>query len=98
MLFLLFACNVSSDPSEKQIEFAKEVQESPIVLNVEWSTSLIMDVTVNLDDLGINPEMQAQLLADEIASAGLEYTGESICVKIYYGYLNKLAESCFSNK
>lgn len=94
IIFLMISCNAVSEPSEKQVQFSNELVGQRGIIKAEWYNSLSLDVTVDLDSMGINPEKQAQLLSDEIATAGHTYTGESICVRIYYGYLNKLASSC----
>ncbi len=97
-LFLFVAsCNVTSEPSEEQLSFSNKLLETPGVLNTVWNNRLSLKVTVDLDSLGSPPKMKAQLLADEIAAAGHAYTGKSICVTIYYGYKNKLADSCIYN-
>ncbi len=94
IILILTSCNAVSEPSEKQVQFSNELVGQRGIIKAEWYNSLSLDVTVDLDSMGINPEKQAQLLSDKIATAGHTYTGESICVRIYYGYLNKLASSC----
>lgn len=92
---LLCSCNFAKrEPSVKQQEFAQKLLETPSILKTEWSTTNILSVTVELDKLGINPKLKAKELADEIASAGLSYTGKDLCVNIYFPNLNKLAGSC----
>jgi len=92
-LFIM-SCNISSEPSQKQQEFAQGLVGQSGIIKTEWSNNLSLRVTVELSAMGINPKMQAQLLADEIASIGFKYSGDSICASIYYGNLNKLASSC----
>ena len=94
IVLLFLSCG--TEPTEKQKEFAQKLLQTPGILKTEWGTNLSLRVTVDLESLGPNPTMKAQLLADQIASAGLEYTGRSICANIYYGNLNKLADSCLS--
>ena len=92
----IFLLSCATNPTEKQKAFAEKLLETPGILQTEWASNSTLTVTVDLDSLGLNPKYQAQLLADQIAAAGFEYTGEGICVLIYYGYKNKLANSCFS--
>lgn len=94
IFLLLLSC--ATNPTEKQKEFAHKLLQTPGILKTEWGTNLTLRITVDLDSLGPNSTMKAQLLADQIAPAGLEYTEQSICAVIYYGNLNKLAESCLS--
>jgi hypothetical protein len=91
---LLISC--ATNPTEKQKEFAHKLLETPSILKTERGSNLTLTVTVDLDASGINPKLQAQQLADQIAASGVEYTGKDICVLIYHGYKNKLADSCLS--
>jgi len=91
---LLISC--ATNPTEKQKEFAKELQKTPGILHTEWQTNLSLWIQVDLNSLGSNPKLQAQQLADKIASKGLKYIERSICVNIYYGNGNFLAESCLN--
>ena len=92
----IFLLSCATNPTEKQKAFAEKLLETPGILKTEWLSNLSLGVTVDFDKLGVNPKYQAQLLADQIASGGLEYTDKSICVRIMYGYKNKLASSCLS--
>ncbi|MGH7900634.1 MAG: hypothetical protein ACRENZ_02745 [Thermodesulfobacteriota bacterium] len=92
VFIVLLSC--TPNPTEKQKEFAQKLLETPGILKTEWVTNLILNVTVNLDSLGLNPKMQAQLLADQIASGAVQYTEKDTCVRILYGDSNKLADSC----
>jgi len=69
----------------------------PGVLKAEWSGTISLRVTVDLENLGINPKLKAQQLADQIASAGYNITGQGLCVTIYYPNLNKLADTCVTD-
>ena len=51
-------------------------------------------MTVLLADMGEEPRSKAHDLANQIAKDAYEYTGETLCVLIHYGYLNKFAKSC----
>lgn len=94
LLFLL-SCNFTKrEPSVKQQEFAQKLLETPGILKVDWYTTSILDVTVDLDKMGINPKLKAKELADQIAGAAYEQTDKSLCVNIYYSHLNKLASTC----
>lgn len=93
---LVLACYTPIKPSEKQLEFAKLIQNQTGILKAEWGTTLVFDVTVDIDYLGTNPKLEAEQLADQIASAGLNFTEESICVIIYVGHANKLASTCLN--
>lgn len=95
ILLVYSSCNFSKpEPSLKQQEFAQKLLETPGILKTEWVTTNILDVIVELDRLGTNPKLKAKELADQIASAGYDYTGKDLCVYIYYPSLNKLADSC----
>ena len=95
IFLLLFSCNFSKrEPSVKQKEFAKKLLQTPGILKVDWYTTSILDVTVDLDRMGMHPKLKAKELADQIGSAGYRYTGEALCVNIFYPNLNKLASSC----
>lgn len=94
LFLLLLSC--ATNPTEKQKDFADSLLNTPGILKTEWGSNLTLTVTVDLDALGINPKLQAQQLADQIAASGVEYTGKDICVSIYHGYKNKLADSCLS--
>lgn len=93
-VFIFLSC--TPNPTDKQIAFAEKLLETPGVLKTEWKTNLSLDVTVDLNKLGLNPKYQAQLLADQIASGGVDYTNKNICVRIMYGNQNRLASSCLS--
>lgn len=93
---VFIACNTPIQSSEKQLEFAKLIQNQTGILKAEWGTTLVFDVTVDIDYFGTNPKLEAEQLADQIASAGLNYTEKSICVIIYVGHANKLASTCLN--
>ena len=95
IVFLFYSCNFSKpEPSLKQQEFAQKLLETPGILKVDWYTASILDVTVDLDRMGTHPKLKAKELADQIGSAGYNYTGKDLCVNIYYPNLNKLASTC----
>lgn len=95
---LFLSCSVEpKQPSEKQLEFAHELNKMPGILKAEWYNTISLQVTVNLDNLGNNPKLKAQQLADQIASAGYQITGQGLCVSIYYPNLNKLAGTCVTD-
>ena len=94
LIVFMLGCNFTSEPNEKQVEFANELVGQKGITVTEWSNNLSLRVFVDLNSLGLNPKMQAQLLADEVASAGFQYTNRSISANIYYGNRNKLADSC----
>jgi hypothetical protein len=91
---VLISANAYADPTNKQIEFAQKLMENPGILNAKWGTRLGLLVTVDLEALGQNPKLRAQVIADDIVNKGFIYTGKDICAIIYYGNGHKLAESC----
>lgn len=92
LFIVLLSC--TPNPTEKQKEFAHKLLETPGILHTEWKTSLSLWIQVDLNSLGSNPKLQAQLLADQIVAAGYKYTEKDICANIYFGDLNQLASSC----
>lgn len=94
ILFLALSC--SFNPTRKQEEFAASLLEKPNIQEVEWQTTLSLWVKVNRQALGINPKIQAQSLAEDIAAAGLRYTQEPICVNIYYDNTSTIGSACQS--
>ncbi len=92
----IFLLSCTPNPTDKQIAFAEKLLETPGILHTEWQTNLSLWVKVDLNSLGLNPKLQAQQLADQIATTGNRHTNRSICVNIYYGNGNFLAESCLN--
>ena len=97
--FLFLALSISThssfaEPTEKQKEFAEKLLENSAVLKTRWGDNLTLFVYVDLNALGHNPKLQAQLAADDIANQGVKFTGKDICATIYYGNGHELANSC----
>ncbi|MGH7900635.1 MAG: hypothetical protein ACRENZ_02750 [Thermodesulfobacteriota bacterium] len=90
--FLLISCAIN--PTEKQKTFAISLKDKPGIIDASWDDSWNLYVTVDLDALGSNPKLKAQDVADQIADKGLKDTQQTICVTIYYGNHNRLADSC----
>ena len=94
IILVLVSC--SFNPTRKQEEFAASLLEKPNIQHVEWQTTLSLWVKVDRQTLGINPKIQAQSLAEDIAAAGLRYTQEPICVNIYYDNTSAIGSACQS--
>ena len=95
ILFVFLSALAIAEPNEIQQKFAESlVENNSAVLRAVWGTSLGLEVYVDLNSLGANPKMQAQLAADDIVNQGFKYTDKPICAIIYYGNGHKLASSC----
>ena len=90
----MFLISCATNPTEKQKAFAISLKDKPGIVDATWHDSWNLYVAVDLDALGSNPKLKAQDVADQIADKGLKDTQQTICVTIYFGNHNRLADSC----
>ena len=73
-----------SKPNETQLAFSEKLLESPAITHTERDDRLNLWVKVDPNQLGIHAKTMAQELSNKLAAAGVQETGEAICVKIYF--------------